>query len=260
MTNLPRCWVLLRGLARESRHWFDFPSQFARALGVRCLLLDLPGTGDQHGRSASASAAAQVRELELQLAGHREPLPEGPWGVLAISFGSMVAFEWAARRPDRISHLVSINASDRHSPPYCRLRPGALVRLIQARLQRSLPERERRLYRLTTNAPLPDTEAWALGATEIARTRPVHPNTIARQLLAAARFSVPRIEQPCLLLSSQADRLVSPSCSGVLARQLGAPHYSHAEAGHDLPLDDPGWVIHQIRCWLAEEPRPQGSR
>jgi pimeloyl-ACP methyl ester carboxylesterase len=259
MSRTPRCWVLLRGLGRESRHWFDIPSQFARELGVRCLLLDLPGTGEQQSRCASASATAQARELDQQLEERREPLPQGPWGVLAISFGSMVAFEWAARRPDRISHLVSINASDRHSLPYRRLRPGGLVRMIQARLRRPLPERERCLYRLTTNAPLSVTEAWALAATEIARSRPVHPNTIARQLLAAARFSVPPIEQPCLLLSSQADRLVAASCSRVLARQLGAPHYSHSRAGHDLPLEDPSWVIQQIRRWLAEESCRQGS-
>ncbi|HEU4578022.1 MAG TPA: alpha/beta fold hydrolase [Polyangiaceae bacterium] len=258
----PRRWVLLRGLGRDGRHWFDFPHRFARELGAPCLLLDLPGTGELVSGPAPASVEGHARQLDRQLdrqlAVGNEASKWGPIGVLAVSFGSMVAFAWAARRPDRISHLVSINSSSRDSRPYRRLRPRAARQLLSAALLPPLT-RERCIYALTTHGPPQACEAWALQAAEFARARPIKPMTLLRQLLAAAGFSLPELAAPCLILSSQRDRLVSPACSEAIARRLGAPHLSHPWAGHDLPLDDPDWVIARVRCWLSHAPCVSGA-
>jgi hypothetical protein len=41
------------------------------------------------------------------------------------------------------------------------------------------------------------------------------------------------------------DVLVSPQCSATLAHRWQVELRIHPDAGHDLPLDDPAWVIQQ---------------
>jgi pimeloyl-ACP methyl ester carboxylesterase len=75
-----------------------------------------------------------------------------------------------------------------------------------------------------------------------------------RQLAAAAFFSPPPgpPSVPTLLLASAWDRLVSPICSQQLAVRWSLPIRLHPNAGHDLPLDDPDWVIRQIVRWWRD--------
>ena len=47
------------------------------------------------------------------------------------------------------------------------------------------------------------------------------------------------------------DRLVDPRCTTAIARAWGVPHELHPWAGHDVPLDDPGWVIEQVERFDA---------
>jgi pimeloyl-ACP methyl ester carboxylesterase len=73
-----------------------------------------------------------------------------------------------------------------------------------------------------------------------------------RQLAAAARYAargVPRC--PVLVLSSRGDQLVNPVCSTRLARAWGAPHVEHPWAGHDLPHDDPQWLVDALHVRIA---------
>ena len=73
-----------------------------------------------------------------------------------------------------------------------------------------------------------------------------------RQLLAAARFraSTQAPACPVLLLGSEHDGLVNVQCTRAIARRWGSTVALHPDAGHDLPLDDPQWVINQVRQWL----------
>jgi pimeloyl-ACP methyl ester carboxylesterase len=76
---------------------------------------------------------------------------------------------------------------------------------------------------------------------------------VLRQLIAALGASVsPQTlhKIPFLILGSEKDRLVDPQCSRDAAKALLAQLVMHPSAGHDLPLDDPDWVIEQIRNWL----------
>ena len=72
-----------------------------------------------------------------------------------------------------------------------------------------------------------------------------------RQLAAAARYAPPAKPPatPLLLLASAGDSLVSPHCSERLAEQWKLALRLHPNAGHDLPLDDPDWVVEQIVGW-----------
>jgi pimeloyl-ACP methyl ester carboxylesterase len=73
----------------------------------------------------------------------------------------------------------------------------------------------------------------------------------ANQLFAAARFKglERRPDVPVLLLNGLGDRFVDPSCSTVLHDKFNWPLERHAWGGHDLPWDDPEWVLSKIRAW-----------
>jgi pimeloyl-ACP methyl ester carboxylesterase len=84
----------------------------------------------------------------------------------------------------------------------------------------------------------------------IRRARPVGVANALRQLVAAARFQAPLAAPvPTLLLTSAGDRLADPRCSADIARRWACPLVVHSEAGHDLPLDDPAWVVQEVKAW-----------
>ena len=56
-------------------------------------------------------------------------------------------------------------------------------------------------------------------------------------------------QQPVLVVASQADRLVDYRCGLKLARAWSTDYLQHKSAGHDLPLDDPTWLVHVIKQW-----------
>lgn len=249
-------WVLLRGLARESRHWGGFADALRRSVpaGDDVVALDLPGNGKRwrDRTPGSVERIAEATRADLAQAGVR-----GPVVLVALSFGGMVALHWALRHPGEVLGCVLINSSMRGlAGPWERLRPGALVQLLMLLLPgHTAAARERRILRLTSNQPVEEATvaAWAGHA----GTAPVSRLNMLRQLLAAARFRAPEAPPPVpvLLLASRHDRLASVRCSRALARAWGAPLREHPTAGHDLALDDPHWVIAQVAAWAAQLPR-----
>ena len=81
-------WLLLRGLTRERRHWARFPEVFERAMpGARTIGVDLPGVGTEAGQLSPASVPEIVDHVRA-----RWPRSEGgPWSLLGISLGGMLA-------------------------------------------------------------------------------------------------------------------------------------------------------------------------
>lgn len=243
-------WILLRGLARENRHWNDFPAHLREAFpdeGV--LAVDLPGCGTQSAvrTPGSIEATAEACRLQAHAAGARPP-----FHLLAISLGGMVSIGWARAHPDEIEDCVLINTSlGSFSPIFHRLRPSAwpsLIRLLAASRGR---DKERVILRLTSarHANTPHIlDEWDA----IRKSRPVSLANATRQLFAAARFRpTARPPVPILVLASRGDRLVNPACSRRIARAWQTDYAEHPSAGHDLPLDDGAWVIDQIRLWSA---------
>lgn len=247
-TSAPQAWLLLRGLGRETRHWFEFSSLLSRRLGVPSIGVDLPGAGKARRSRVPLSISAMARDVARRL--DTEPLGSS-FGIVAISLGSMVALAMAEQLPSRIERLVLINPSTRLSSPFERLRPGAFLTLLGGAFCRSAATRERIYYGLTTNAPRAEVELWSRRSAQLASESPARRRDVARQLLAASRFRAPRVSQPTLILSARGDRLVSPVCSEALASFLGAHHEQHPTAGHDLPLEAGDWIIDRIVDWLA---------
>lgn len=241
-------WVLLRGLARESRHWGCFAADLQRHLPASdvAVTLDLPGTGSLWDERSPATVPGLVQEARRELALLRG---KPPYVLVALSLGGMVAREWAAM--DRqVAGCVLINTSLGGVAPFWqRLRPRSYPTLLSLlRPGLGLLQRERAILHLTSNAPVQDVVAreWAA----YARSAPITRMNVLRQLLAAARYrSRGAALVPTLLLASTRDRLVSVECSRRLARAWGAPLHEHPRAGHDLPLDDAAWVVEEIIRW-----------
>jgi pimeloyl-ACP methyl ester carboxylesterase len=245
-------WLLLRGLVRETRHWGDFPARFSDALGQADIItLDLPGNGRLHAQRSPSSIAALTEACRQQL---QQRGVQPPYQIVALSLGAMLACDWSTRHAQEISRAVLINTSLRpFSPFYQRLRPRNYAALAGLLLYgNDLPARERLILQLTSNyAPPPGLlDDWL----SYARQCPIQTANALRQLIAAMRYRASRLAPAAdlLLLCGAADRLVNPRCSEALARQWQAPLYRHPDAGHDLPLDAPDWVVAQVCRWLRE--------
>jgi pimeloyl-ACP methyl ester carboxylesterase len=249
------CWVMLRGLGRGGSHWGDFPEVFraeiARQLDeVELVTLDLPGDGQLHHLTSPSRVPALVDacRLELERRGHR-----GPFHLLAMSLGAMVACDWATRYPREVGATVLINTSLRsYSSLYRRVRPVSYWKLLALGLLRlGVRWREARVLSLTSRlVSEPDSviDQWV----ELHKAQPLGLRNGIRQLLAAARFRASRLAPsvPMLLLCSRGDELVDWHCSRALSRAWGVPLRMHTRAGHDLPLDDAPWVASAVSDWL----------
>jgi pimeloyl-ACP methyl ester carboxylesterase len=243
--------VLLRGLTREAGHWGGFTRRLARRLsaGDEVVALDLPGNGALHAVASPANVPAMAAACRERLA-RRGLRP--PYVLVAMSLGGMVALQWVHEFADEVAGCVLINTSLRgHSPFWERLHPRSYLRLCRLLLP-GLPalERERKILAMTSGNPQWHPRVAAQWAA-IAKRQPVSRSNALRQLVAAMRYAPPRNRPlvPMLVLASLGDRLVSPRCSQRLASQWELPLRLHPTAGHDLPLDDPEWVVQQVLDW-----------
>jgi pimeloyl-ACP methyl ester carboxylesterase len=242
-----KAWVLLRGLARESRHWGAFDAALARRVApVPVIALDLPGTGStfRDASPMSVSGMVQAYRSELQTRG-----VVGPVGVVAMSLGAMVAIEWARAHPQELAACVLINTSLRGvNPLHHRLRPSACATLLRAAFTRDARRVEELVWALTSRRPWTDRDAVVAQWVAIRHERPVSLRNALRQLVAALRYRVgdAPLKVPTLVLCGAGDRLVHPACSQRVAHVFGWPLRTHPWAGHDLALDDGDWVVEAV--------------
>jgi len=244
-------WVLLRGLSREARHWGDVPQRLQALTGRAVHCIDLPGNGIDW----RLTSPVRVRDMAVHV---RQRLQAqgvtGPVHVVGLSMGAMVAVDWATNWPDELRSLVLINSSLRgFSAWHQRLRLPAVVRLLGLLLSPASDARwESTLFDLTSRCPAL-REATVLDWLAIRRAHPVTRLNALRQLLAAARYwapaQAPRV--PLLVLSGEGDQLVSPACSAAMAAHWQVPRRAHPQAGHDLPLDAPQWLLDELNAWVG---------
>jgi len=245
-------WFLLRGLTRESGHWGNFPRLLEMhfpAARVQCL--EIPGNGKYCQMKSPASISEMTDWIRTDFAKTNEAPTNGRRFLLAISMGGMIAVDWVSRYPRDFSGLVLINTSfNGVSPLHKRLRPQSYRAYAKILTAFSDESKERAILDLTSNLAVHRgdiVDYWA----RIQKQRPVTKRNLFRQLLAAATYRAPeeKPRSPLLLFSSLRDRLVDPSCTEAIAKKWAGEHHQHATAGHDLPLDDPQWLLKHIELW-----------
>ena len=239
----PKSWLLLRGLAREQRHWGEFVPALRAALpGAQVHCLDLPGAGTEHARASPVTVRAIAEDVRARWLALRAPQPAG---LIAVSLGGMVAISLCAAHPDDFETLVLANTSAGGvSPFWKRIDPRVLPHIARALLEDAVA-RERRILSLTVSRKPDDLPAqWAAFHAE----RPMSRWTVLRQLAAASRFRAPlKLAPRTLVVSSAADRFTHPDCPRALAKRFGAQLAVHPDAGHDIATDDPRWLAEQVK-------------
>lgn len=222
--------------------------------GSRTVCLDLPGSGRRRDVDCPLSGEGIVDALRAYAASELGPLEQIRPRVLALSFGSMIAYQWLCRYPKELSRLVLVSPSFRKvSPWHQRLKWNVLPAIARAFLEPSLESSEKRILSIVSNFPHRQRQAlksWV----EIRKTRGIRRENVLRQLMAASQAGVPASPPdgvPMLILGSHADRLVDARCFWGAAEKLKSPVRLHGTAGHDLPLDDPQWVIAQVKEWMS---------
>lgn len=236
-------WVLLRGLMRETRHWGEFAALLQEKFPAdQIICLDWLGNGVLYQQNSLTSISEMAEYLRTAL------IQQGysaPYHVVAVSLGAMVAVEWARLAPQEIAHATLINTSLKPiNPFYQRLRPHNYAALLKM-LCSTAAEQERTILQLTSNTQHAATLAQWI---DYQQQYPIARGNILRQLWGAATYRAPLHcpAVPLQLLSSQHDRLVNHQCSHTLAERWNIPHKIHPSAGHDLPLDDPAWVMQHL--------------
>jgi len=244
---------LLRGLIREKAHWGSFVRELEHAFpGDRVHTLEIPGVGAACRQTTPADFDAMIRFM-------REPAAERFGGgqenlLLAMSLGGMMARRWMELFPGDFRWVVLANTSFKGlSPLHHRLRPASMLRFARIFFTPGAQARERAIVAMVSNNKARHEEIAAQWL-EIQEKRPVSRRSFLNQIRAALTFqpSLRRPEARLLILAGRGDRLCDPRCSEAIHRAWGGQLVTHPTAGHDLPLDDPGWVIEQIRGWLRQ--------
>lgn len=255
--------VLLRGLARESRHWGSFTRELEEAyarqgITARIETIDFPGCG-RHSEMTSALtidqtadfAREKLKEILNREAENGVP-PADHRRLITISLGGMVGASWLARHSTDFHSAVMINSSFRGvSKFYERLRWQSWWRIPTILKSTKIEEREARILDWISNVPenrsklLPE---WI----RIQHSRPVSKVNLLLQVQAAMRFEAPqKIMTPLFVVVSEQDRMVDPNCSRAIAKHYDARLLSHPTAGHDLPLDAGPWLADMISKWKS---------
>ncbi|NBX69244.1 MAG: alpha/beta hydrolase [Proteobacteria bacterium] len=262
MTNNPPIyWFFIRGLMREAAHWEDFPSLFEKAFPqIKVVTLDLPGSGTQWSTKSPLTISEMAEKVrnEAKKTLEKAALQYGKRPesyVLSISLGGMVVLEWIQKFSGEFRGAVFINISLAGiNPLYKRLKPKAWAPLLDIVFTQDIKSRERKVLNLTASHPKISESQLKMRALAFEK-HPVSKVNFFRQLVAASRFRLAKkqIKTPVLLLNSRGDRLVDSSCSEAISKKWNWELQTHPTANHDLPLEDPDWVISKIRDWLQKQ-------
>ncbi|MEN0060280.1 MAG: alpha/beta hydrolase [Bdellovibrio sp.] len=241
-----RHWILLRGLARGAGHWGSFIEKMQeRFPDDEIELIDLPGNGSRHRETSPLEVKDYVRDLRQR---SRTVQDGKSFHLLAVSLGAMIAVEWMREFPHEVekAYLVCTSSSS-YSPFYQRFQPINILKALPLFITRPEgAEVERIILDMITNSHA-RRQAEVLGLSTYSDTHPLRRQNALRQLVAAARYKFPQgAPGEVKLIGTYGDRLVSPQCTLSIAQAWGLKPAMHPWAGHDIPLDDPFWLLEQI--------------
>lgn len=241
--------VLVRGLARSSSYWLELRTILEAER--RVIVFDNRGVGrsDVPRPPWSTEDMADDAAVVLRACGVERA------DVLGISLGGMIAQHLALRHPHRVRRLILActtpgGAGARSTP---RLAALALAR------SSTMPFAEG--IRFSAPWVLSDealrarpeiVDIWVA----IAEREPRSRAGVLAQLLAAARHDawdlLPHLEQPTLVVTGDADRLIPADNSRVLAERIpNASLRTLRGAGHDFPTERPEETARIVSAFLS---------
>ncbi len=241
---------------RDQRHWSGFPNALQQvANGHPIYFLDTLGNGSQSHLTSPINIWEYADNIHAQLKQQEIVQP----ALVGLSLGGMIALELLAQQPDTISGIITINSSvNRLSPFYHRFSPLYLMKaMLRARSPKQQSYLEAVVLSLTSLTGQYDAELLTLWS-QFRQTRKTRMDNAVRQVIAASRYKGPdSVEQGKLMvLFSDKDKLVNPSCSQKLATFYRAGQEQVTGAGHDIGLDQPQAlalaVMKAIKHWETQ--------
>ena len=242
-------FLFLRGLARHQGHWYGFEKRFKTETN-QILLIDLPGNGEFAHLNSPTSIEESMNFARAQWIS-RKMGDNGPWFLISISMGGMVALSWLSQYKDDFEKIFVINSSTSDVVmPWERFNLNTFLKLPQLLL--SKPENvERKILELTLSKRLVNL-ALVNDALKF-KFMVTSKKNFLRQLYASSKFTLPNnLESSRLLfICGDKDHLVNPKASKNMAIKTQSKIVVNDEAGHDLPLDDSEWLFSVISSSLS---------
>ncbi|WP_144213074.1 alpha/beta fold hydrolase [Shewanella donghaensis] len=251
-------WVLLRGLMRDSRHWYGF-DDLIKEHGIEVLTPDVTGNGTLGDLTSPLTIEEYADDVWRQI--DAQVCEDTQCSLIGVSMGGMLALEMAKQRPQKINQVVMINSSAGNvSPWYQRFQVIPLIkaigranwRIILDKLRLSRKGRLQRAHlnfvescTLNYTTMFKGTDELVLADWSLMR-RENHTSIVngARQLLAAAKFSCPKnIAAEVFIIAANQDNLANPKCSEALASFYQTKLMRVENGGHDVTLDQPEYVL-----------------
>jgi 3-oxoadipate enol-lactonase len=229
--------LLVRGLGRSSRYWGELRERLGRSFHL--LVTDNRGAGrsDAPWPPYSTSLMADDHAAILGAAGVART------HVFGMSLGGMIAQKLAIRHPARVERLIlgCTTPGGPHSVKASRKDVLGLLRASIGSTERTMRRMAPRLLSAETLRTKPEiVDQWiALSAGEPRRRR-----GYLGQLVAGgghdAWSKLPHISAPTLVVTGDADRLIDPANSRLLADRIPGARLSFiASVGHDFAAERP---------------------
>jgi len=237
--------ALVQGLGLPGRMWLGLSGGLVKS-GHSVIVPDNRGTGS----SDAPLPPYRMRTLADDLAAVIEDAARGPALVVGISLGGMIAQHLTLRHPRLVGGLVL--AATTCGPPF-----GTLPNLgFVPRMIRSLAGDRRALEELRGLLVNPQVLArnprlfdeWDRQLSRQAWRWSGFVGQLGAAALHSTGLSLGRIRCPVEVIAGDADRIVPPLNSRILARRIsGAALTLVPGAGHAFPLEDPRALPAAIR-------------
>ena len=234
-----RTVVMIQGLALSHKFWFEIPDELASdpKRPRRVIALDNRGTG----KSTRAKPPYSMQRLAADVACVMRAAKVDKAVLVGISMGGMIAQHVALRHPEHVSGLVLMATTP--GLPHGHLPSARTIATLMA-----IGAGRDRGGKMTAGLLLPPSEMHRArdhfaGWIEEMRESPPSPSTFAGQMAAIAGhstgFSLGKIRVPTVIVTGDADVLVPPKNSHVLAKGIANAQLEILPGvGHGIPMLD----------------------
>ena len=240
--------VFIHGVLNDHSVWI-LQTRYLAHHGWNVLAIDLPG----HGKSGG-DAPASVEGAALSVAALLDAAGVHKAALIGHSWGSLIALEIAATRPDRVSHLAMVGTA------FPMAVSPALLAMSQAQPLQAIDLVNQFSHSMLAPPPSamgPGT--WLYGTARALMRRVLASNgavnVFHRGFKACDDYktgfeAMARVRCPVLLVLGQNDQMTPPKAAQGLGRHAANATVVVVAAGHQMMLEAPEAVLSALKDFL----------